>query len=184
MREGAHVGRAGDGSTGTNGHQCWKQGRKTRRRNLKLGLNTFHSAPWRSGYAAACKAVYTGSIPVGASRSTSRSVAPDVDGWSTAVDSYGEVVKLAEEGIPFALDGEAGLGTTCRLASQFLLLGRFCGDQRRGLRKSETLTGVRLWRPCAECRRLSARPFARRGQGRHPWVLPAARSPGRWRERA
>ena len=25
-------------------------------------------APWRSGYAAACKAVYTGSIPVGASR--------------------------------------------------------------------------------------------------------------------
>src|ERR1700743_3108919 len=24
------------------------------------------SAPWRSGYAAACKAVYTGSIPVGA----------------------------------------------------------------------------------------------------------------------
>ena len=25
------------------------------------------SAPWRSGYAAACKAVYTGSIPVGAS---------------------------------------------------------------------------------------------------------------------
>ena len=26
------------------------------------------SAPWRSGYAAACKAVYTGSIPVGASR--------------------------------------------------------------------------------------------------------------------
>ena len=26
-------------------------------------------APWRSGYAAACKAVYTGSIPVGASHS-------------------------------------------------------------------------------------------------------------------
>src|SRR3954465_3588668 len=26
-----------------------------------------HPAPWRSGYAAACKAVYTGSIPVGAS---------------------------------------------------------------------------------------------------------------------
>ena len=25
------------------------------------------AAPWRSGYAAACKAVYTGSIPVGAS---------------------------------------------------------------------------------------------------------------------
>lgn len=25
-------------------------------------------APWRSGYAAACKAVYTGSIPVGALR--------------------------------------------------------------------------------------------------------------------
>ena len=27
-------------------------------------------APWRSGYAAACKAVYTGSIPVGASHKT------------------------------------------------------------------------------------------------------------------
>ena len=25
-----------------------------------------HPAPWRSGYAAACKAVYTGSTPVGA----------------------------------------------------------------------------------------------------------------------
>src|SRR3954468_2744582 len=29
-------------------------------------------APWRSGYAAACKAVYTGSIPVGASRNCPR----------------------------------------------------------------------------------------------------------------
>jgi hypothetical protein len=29
-----------------------------------------HPAPWRSGYAAACKAVYTGSIPVGASLRT------------------------------------------------------------------------------------------------------------------
>src|SRR5690242_2700023 len=29
------------------------------------------SAPWRSGYAAACKAAYTGSIPVGASRRAS-----------------------------------------------------------------------------------------------------------------
>src|SRR3954451_15114600 len=29
-----------------------------------------HPAPWRSGYAAACKAVYTGSIPVGASSET------------------------------------------------------------------------------------------------------------------
>ena len=34
---------------------------------------------------------------------------PDVDGWSAAGDSYAEVVKLAEEGIPFALDGEAAL---------------------------------------------------------------------------
>ena len=30
------------------------------------------SAPWRSGYAAACKAVYTGSIPVGASTGYAR----------------------------------------------------------------------------------------------------------------
>jgi predicted RNase H-like HicB family nuclease len=29
---------------------------------------------------------------------------PDVEGWSAAGDSYAEVVKLAEEGIPFALD--------------------------------------------------------------------------------
>src|SRR5829696_10268844 len=33
-------------------------------------LGLLDSAPWRSGYAAACKAVYTGSIPVGASRSS------------------------------------------------------------------------------------------------------------------
>jgi predicted RNase H-like HicB family nuclease len=29
---------------------------------------------------------------------------PDVDGWSAAGDTYAEVVKLAEEGVPFALD--------------------------------------------------------------------------------
>jgi predicted RNase H-like HicB family nuclease len=29
---------------------------------------------------------------------------PDVAGWSAAGDSYAEVVKLAEEGIPFALE--------------------------------------------------------------------------------
>ena len=34
---------------------------------------------------------------------------PDVDGWSAAGESYAEVVKLAEEGIPFALDHEAKL---------------------------------------------------------------------------
>lgn len=34
---------------------------------------------------------------------------PDVEGWSAAGDSYPEVVKLAEEGIPFALEGEADL---------------------------------------------------------------------------
>jgi predicted RNase H-like HicB family nuclease len=28
---------------------------------------------------------------------------PDVDGWSAAGDTYAEVAKLAEEGIPFAL---------------------------------------------------------------------------------
>jgi predicted RNase H-like HicB family nuclease len=30
---------------------------------------------------------------------------PDVEGWSAAGDTYVEVVKLAEEGIPFAFDG-------------------------------------------------------------------------------
>lgn len=29
---------------------------------------------------------------------------PDVEGWSAAGDTYAEVAKLAEEGIPFALD--------------------------------------------------------------------------------
>jgi predicted RNase H-like HicB family nuclease len=34
---------------------------------------------------------------------------PDVEGWSAVGDSYPEVVKLAEEGIPFALEHEASL---------------------------------------------------------------------------
>ncbi len=34
---------------------------------------------------------------------------PDVAGWSAAGDSHAEVVKLAEGGIPIALDGEAKL---------------------------------------------------------------------------
>ena len=29
---------------------------------------------------------------------------PDVEGWSAAGDAYAEVAKLAEEGIPFALE--------------------------------------------------------------------------------
>jgi predicted RNase H-like HicB family nuclease len=33
----------------------------------------------------------------------------DVDGWSAAGDSYAEVVKLAEGGIPIALNGDAKL---------------------------------------------------------------------------
>lgn len=34
---------------------------------------------------------------------------PDVEGWSAAGDSYAEVVKLAEEGIRFALERETKL---------------------------------------------------------------------------
>ena len=34
---------------------------------------------------------------------------PDVEGWSAAGETYGEVVKLAEEGIPFALGRPAQL---------------------------------------------------------------------------
>jgi predicted RNase H-like HicB family nuclease len=34
---------------------------------------------------------------------------PDVEGWSAAGDTYAEVVKLAEEGIPFALGDPAEL---------------------------------------------------------------------------
>lgn len=29
---------------------------------------------------------------------------PDVEGWSAAGETYAEVVKLAEDGIPFALE--------------------------------------------------------------------------------
>ena len=34
---------------------------------------------------------------------------PDVEGWSAAGDTYAEVVKLAEEGIPFALESPTKL---------------------------------------------------------------------------
>lgn len=34
---------------------------------------------------------------------------PDIEGWSAAGNSYAEVVKLAEEGIPFALEHPAKL---------------------------------------------------------------------------
>ena len=34
---------------------------------------------------------------------------PDVEGWSAAGDTYAEVVKLAEEGISFALSHPAEL---------------------------------------------------------------------------
>lgn len=34
---------------------------------------------------------------------------PDVKGWTAVGDSYAEVLKLAEEGIPFALEREVPL---------------------------------------------------------------------------
>jgi predicted RNase H-like HicB family nuclease len=34
---------------------------------------------------------------------------PDVEGWSAAGATYAEVVKLTEEGIPFAIEGPAEL---------------------------------------------------------------------------
>ena len=34
---------------------------------------------------------------------------PDVEGWIAVGDSYAEVVKLAEEGVPFALERPARL---------------------------------------------------------------------------
>ena len=59
-----------DGRRRRCGHRPGALGaRRPRRRGLRI--HCLHSpsppAPWRSGYAAACKAVYTGSIPVGAS---------------------------------------------------------------------------------------------------------------------
>jgi predicted RNase H-like HicB family nuclease len=34
---------------------------------------------------------------------------PDVEGWSVAADSYAAAVRLAEEGVPFALGHEVEL---------------------------------------------------------------------------
>jgi predicted RNase H-like HicB family nuclease len=34
---------------------------------------------------------------------------PDLKGWTAAADTYDEIVKLVEEGIPFALECEAEL---------------------------------------------------------------------------
>ena len=34
---------------------------------------------------------------------------PDAEGWSAAGSSYAEVVKLAEEGVPFIVKGEVEL---------------------------------------------------------------------------
>jgi predicted RNase H-like HicB family nuclease len=34
---------------------------------------------------------------------------PDVEGWFAAGDTYAEVVKLAEDGVPFALGHDAEL---------------------------------------------------------------------------
>jgi predicted RNase H-like HicB family nuclease len=34
---------------------------------------------------------------------------PDVEGWFAAAGTYGEVVKLAEDGVPFALGHSAEL---------------------------------------------------------------------------
>jgi predicted RNase H-like HicB family nuclease len=45
---------------------------------------------------------------------------PDVEGWSAAGDTYAEVVKLAEEGIQFALKHQPSWSTTFRPASAFL----------------------------------------------------------------
>lgn len=42
---------------------------------------------------------------------------PDVEGWSATGDSYAEVVKLAEKGIPFALENPAELEHYVPLAS-------------------------------------------------------------------
>lgn len=42
---------------------------------------------------------------------------PDVEGWSAVGETYAEVVKLAEEGIPFALEHEAKLEHFARPAS-------------------------------------------------------------------
>lgn len=43
---------------------------------------------------------------------------PDVEGWSAAGDSYAEVVKLAEEGIPLA---KAAQVARLRLAAEALV---------------------------------------------------------------
>ena len=54
-------------------------------------------APWRSGYAAACKAVHTGSIPVGAS-TAGRKLEPAV--LSQARAKAVATTKVARPGSP------------------------------------------------------------------------------------
>ena len=68
---------------------CRPMKRQKKAESPAVGINSTRScrriwhrnavpAPWRSGYAAACKAVYTGSIPVGASHEApaNRGVSP------------------------------------------------------------------------------------------------------------
>jgi hypothetical protein len=49
------------------------------------------AAPWRSGYAAACKAVYAGSIPAGASRLFKPFTAWTSHPWYLATNRLGPV---------------------------------------------------------------------------------------------
>jgi len=53
---------------------------------------------------------------------------PDVEGWSAAGDSYADVVRLTEEGIPIALEHPAELG----VANQPFEMRTFSPNQRTG----------------------------------------------------
>jgi hypothetical protein len=50
------------------------------------------------------------SAPSEVAGTTKAMAGPDVDGWSAADESYTEVVKLAEDGVTFALGHEAKAG--------------------------------------------------------------------------
>ena len=77
---------------------------------LRLGRSP---APWRSGYAAACKAVDTGSIPVGASSRRAKSL--DAARWAAGRRRCARRQRLPDR----ALDGGPGeSGQRCRCPGQ------------------------------------------------------------------
>ncbi|HKN42337.1 MAG TPA: type II toxin-antitoxin system HicB family antitoxin [Propionibacteriaceae bacterium] len=67
---------------------------------------------------------------------------PDVEGWSAAGNSYAEVVKLAEEGIPFALERETNLEHFVPAGEQTSRLALSAARRPLTLRSADIGTGL------------------------------------------